>query len=162
MIYQLYLYHITKNMKHILPQETIFYQLEKAIKLYRKLAQNEINKSGHDISLNQLILLINLTKNPDLSQVELSDYIFKDFASIARMVDILVKKKYLTRTENPNDRRKKDLTPTPKCSKMVIELLPIIDDYRQKAIEDFKDKDLKKLSSLLSLLVENCERNIKK
>ena len=149
-------------MEFLLPQHTIFYQLEKAIKLYRKMAQERISKSGYDITVNQLILLINLVEKPNSTQVELSESILKDYASVARMVDILVKKNYLTRVENSSDRRKKDLTPTKKTSKMITDLVPIINDYRKVARENFTHKKLETFSNLLNQLINNCEKNIER
>lgn len=147
-------------MKFSLPQHTIFYQLEKSMKLYRKLAQDRINKSGHDISVNQLILIVNLSEHPNATQVELSEYIFKDFASVARMVDILVRKDYLKRTESPLDRRKKDLAPTPKCKKMIEELKPVINNYRKVSLLRFTDNQLNQISSLLDKFIANCEKGL--
>lgn len=143
-----------------LPQNTIFYQLEKSIKLYRKMAQQKIDAHGFGISLNQLILLIQLSKRPESSQVELADFVFKDFASVARMVDLLVKKGYLTRTENKIDRRKKDLTPTAACRNMIQVLLPVITEYRQLALQGFDEKELELLSRLLGKLSSNCEESL--
>ncbi|MEL7162512.1 MAG: MarR family transcriptional regulator, partial [Bacteroidota bacterium] len=144
-------------MRFQLPQNTIFYQLEKAIKQYRKMAQDRINATGHRVSLNQLILLLQLLERPQSTQVELAESVFKDFASVARMVDLLVKKGYLHRSENPHDRRKKDLVPTPACKKMVAELVPVIQEYRAAALHDFGATDLEQLSSLLQQLTANCQ-----
>ncbi|MEM9527885.1 MAG: MarR family transcriptional regulator, partial [Bacteroidota bacterium] len=109
-----------------LPQNTVFYQLEKTMKLYRKLAQNRIHTAGYNVSVNQLILLVQLNERPASTQVELSASIFKDFASVARMVDLLVKKGFLARSENAKDRRKKDLKPTPVAKEMLQVLYPVI------------------------------------
>ena len=127
------------------------------MKRYRKLAQKYIDQSGHDISLNQLILLINLKESPNYSQVQLAEILFKDFASVVRMVDILVKKGYLTRTENPKDRRKKDLTPTPQTNQMIEELIPVINEYRQVALQGFSPAELTQLATLLDKFIQNCD-----
>ncbi len=138
--------------------DTVFYQLEKAIKTYRKMAQDHIQAAGFDISVNQLILMIQLAQYPESSQVELSEAIFKDFASVARMVDLLVKKGYLNRSENRVDRRKKDLIPTAKGKKIITALVPVIQNYRQVALGDFTSGQLRSLSALLSELTNNCEQ----
>lgn len=146
-------------MVFISSKHTIFYKLEKAIKLYRRLAQNQINKAGYDITLNQLTLLMELSNRPESSQVELSELVFKDFASVARMTDLMVKKKLLVRRENAIDRRKKDLTPTPKCQEMISHIKPVIENYRKIAMLEFEATDVDKLSSLLDKLSANCENN---
>ncbi|MEM6766874.1 MAG: MarR family transcriptional regulator [Bacteroidota bacterium] len=143
-----------------LPQNTVFYNLEKALKRYRKLAQDHINLSGHDITIDQLILLVNLAEHPDATQVNLSAYVFKDFASVARMVDILVKKGYLKRSENQADRRKKDLVPTASCKKMIDELIPVVKNYRRMALTEFTEEEISLLSSFLQRLATNCETHL--
>lgn len=144
-------------MQYQLPQETIFYLLEKAMKLYRKLAQSKINDAGYDISINQLILLVNLKERPKSSQVELAEYVFKDFASVARMVDLLVKKNYLKRTECKIDRRKKDLTLTPKCISMLEKLMPLMNDYREIALSGLTKDATLKTQAYLKHLIKNCK-----
>ena len=144
-------------MQFQLPQETIFYLLEKSMKRYRKLAQSKIDQAGFNISINQLILLTNIRARPESSQVELAEYIFKDFASVARMVDLLVKKKYLKRTESKVDRRKKDLTLTPKCISMLDDLVPVMNEYRQIALQDLSENQTKKTHAYLRHLIKNCE-----
>ncbi len=147
-------------MKFITSKETIFYQLERAIKLYRKLAQEQIDQTGYDITLNQLILLMELSNRPESSQVELSSLVFKDFASVARMTDLLVHKKLLLRSENPVDRRKKDLVPTKKCQKMITNLKPVIENYRRLALNDFSMKEVQQLSKLLEKFSDNCMHTV--
>lgn len=147
-------------MNFYLPQDTIFYQLERSIKLYRKLAQTCIDKSGHDISINQLILVINLSEHPTITQLELANYIHKDLASVTRMIDILVKKAYLLRTENVIDRRKKDLVPTSKCQKMLKELKPVINKYRKLALLNITNNQLNQFNETLNQFIVNCENGL--
>lgn len=142
-----------------LPHETIFYLLEKSMKRYRKLAQKKINDAKYDVSVNQVILLSNLRKEPKSSQVELAELVFKDFASVARMVDILVKKGYLNRVESSIDRRKKDLTLTPSSIAMLDNLMPVIKDYRKTALHKLSKKDTELVRSFLKQLIKNCENH---
>jgi len=87
-----------------LPKDTVFYKLEKAIKLYRRMAQSEIHKADSDLTVNQLILLIEIEKNPNLQQIDLAELIFKDVASVTRMTDLLFKKGHLRRKVNPKSK----------------------------------------------------------
>jgi len=147
-------------MKFQLPQETIFYLLEKSMKRYRKLAQHHINEAGYDITINQLILLSHLNVNSEASQVDLAELLFKDFASVARMVDILTKKGFITRTENKIDRRKKDLLLTQKSKRMLLKIIPLIEKYRSIALNGFSKSELPLISKFLNRLIENCEVHI--
>lgn len=96
------------------PSNTIFYQIERAIKQYRTMAQRNLNELNIKVTINQILLMIQISDKPDISQVDLSKLLFKDVASIARMIEILVQKKFIEREENSSDRRKKDLKITNK------------------------------------------------
>lgn len=146
-------------MSFELPHETIFYLLEKSMKRYRKLVQKRITEAKYDISVNQVILLSNLREKPKSSQVELAELIFKDFASVTRMVDLLVKKGYLNRVESSIDRRKKDLLLTPKCIVMLDNLIPVIKEYRKTALQNLTKNDIQIVRSFLKQLIANCEKH---
>ena len=87
----------------------IFYNIEEAIKTYRMYAQNQLKINGLKITIDQWLVLKCLKENPNTTQVELAEKVFKDNASITRIIDLLVKANYLERTINQTDRRKFDL-----------------------------------------------------
>ena len=70
----------------------LFYTLEKSIKVYRKYAQTLIANAGFDITIDQWLVLKSLQENSHLSQNEIADLVFKDMASITRIIELLVKK----------------------------------------------------------------------
>lgn len=146
---------MSNSTNFTLPGNTLFYELERAIKLYRKLAQSRINEFGYDVSLNQLILLIQIAKRPESTQVELSEVVFKDFASVTRMVQLLVKKGFLTRVENQTDRRVKNLALTPEAVSMVEKLIPVIEAYRKEALLGIEEQDVANSLKLLKRLSQN-------
>jgi len=98
---------ILKDFKS--PSQTIFYSLEKTIKLYRRFAQTEINAKYKDITLDQALILISIDLNPELSLSEISKIFFKDNASITRIIECLVMAKYLQRSIDQKDKRTFDL-----------------------------------------------------
>lgn len=140
------------------PSDTIFYQIEKAIKQYRLMAQGNLNKLGYKITLNQILLMIQVRDNSDVSQVELSELLFKDVASIARMTDILVKEDLLERKENKHDRRKKDLKITPKGNKLLNLATPVIAKNREIAQQGMTMNEKRALFNLLSKIISNTSR----
>ena len=74
------------------PQQTIFYRIEQAIKTYRKYAQQQISAEQSGITVDQLLILAMLEANPELAQKELAEQLFKDQASITRMIELLVQR----------------------------------------------------------------------
>ncbi len=137
------------------PENTIFYQIEKAIKQYRTMAQSNLNKIGYSITINQILLLIQIDQRPDTSQVELAELLFKDVASITRMIELLVKREFLLREDSKEDRRKKDLKITNK-GKHVLELsIPVINKNREIALENLSDEEKELLFNALNKIILN-------
>src|ERR1700709_2033491 len=92
--------NIMENLDSIL-----FYSLDKAIKSYRQFAQRNMMKQGFDLTIDQWLVLKAIMDNPNQTQQEIAEIAFKDFASVTRIIELLVKKQYLIRAIHSNDRR---------------------------------------------------------
>lgn len=140
------------------PSKTIFYQIERAIKQYRTMAQRNLNELNIKVTINQILLMIQISDKPDISQVDLSKLLFKDVASIARMIEILVQKKFIEREENSSDRRKKHLKITNKGKKLLNAAIPIIYKNRETAQKDISEEEIKTLFRILNKINENTSK----
>ncbi|MBB3838292.1 DNA-binding MarR family transcriptional regulator [Runella defluvii] len=137
--------------------EIIFYTLEKSIKVYRKYAQNQILKNGYDITIDQWLVLKTLQENKNLSQNQIAELVFKDFASITRIIELLSQKKYIQRTINNNDRRKFVLDITEEGNKIIEKIYPIVIENRAKALTDFNLEEINNLKTQLDKIINNCK-----
>ncbi len=158
MIYQLYLYQIYLRMQFKNPSETIFYQIEKAIKQYRAMAQGNLNQLGYKVTINQILLMIQIKEQSDISQVELANLLFKDVASITRMIELLVREGFILRAENSNDRRKKDLKITKNGEELLDKAIPIISKNRDAAQKNISEDELHMLFKLLNKIIINTSK----
>lgn len=140
------------------PSETIFYHIEKAIKQYRIMAQGNLNELGYRITINQILLLIQIDRKPDISQVELAELLFKDVASITRMIELMVKEGFIERKESKIDRRKKDLNVTKKGKKLLDLAIPIISENREIAQKGITEKERETLIKLLNKIITNTSK----
>jgi len=138
------------------PTDIVIYSIEKAIKTYRKFAQNSIRKIESNITIDQALLLILLQNRPELTQVEMAEVLFKDHASITRMIELMVKNDYLTRNESQEDRRRKELTISKKGGEIIKKLLPVIDTNRNTALKGLSQTEIEQLDSLLKKITNNC------
>jgi len=139
------------------PTGTVLYIIEQTIKEYRKISQKNISQIVTDITVDQCLLLIILDKNQAHSQKEIAELIFKDNASITRIIELMVKKNYLIREINEIDRRKFNLKITEK-GKQTIELLsPVILKNRQTALDGLSQKEIETLDQLLNKIILNCK-----
>lgn len=137
---------------------TFFYQLEKAIKSYRQFAQNRLRENGHAITIDQWLILSVLRDHPEASQNELAELVFKDKASITRIIDLLSAQRYVVRSVDTDNRRKSKLTLTARGKKAVDEILPVVRDYRKAALQGIPKEHLKKTEAVLQAIMGNCEK----
>lgn len=135
---------------------TVFYALEKAIKSYRQFAQRNLRQQSLDITIDQWLLLKTIHDEPGLSQKEMAGRVFKDYASITRMIELLVKRGYLKRSFHKSDRRRFKLALTDEGEKIYKQLIPVISSNRKTALEDFTDQQIETLYHLLSKMTNNC------
>lgn len=139
-----------------LPSQTIFYTIEKAIKEYRKFAQRNLKASVGDITIDQGLLLIFLNKYPDITQKKLGELIFKDNASITRMIELMCKKQYIERFVNKNDRRKHSLNITKKGKDILESLNTAVVNNRKEVLEGISEKEFIQLNTTLNKIINNC------
>jgi DNA-binding MarR family transcriptional regulator len=140
-----------------LPSETVFHTIESTIKAYRKFAQKNISSKIENITIDQSIALIYLSKFPDLTQNELADLIFKDNASLTRMINTMVNHGFLNRSMNDQDRRRFCLDITPKGEKILEELSEIISNNRRESLLGITPDELIQLNVILTKIKANCQ-----
>lgn len=145
-----------KNKMFKLPSQTIFYTIEKTIKEYRRFAQRNLNKTIENITIDQALLLIFKNNYPELSQNELGELMFKDNASVTRMIELMAKKDYLERSINKQDRRKYNLNITDKGEKILTDLNTIILSNRKSALRGISNSEITQLKNTLNKIINNC------
>lgn len=138
------------------PKQTIFYSIENAIKAYRKYAQKQLSDVVTGITVDQMLILTVLEENPDIAQNEMAAMLFKDYASITRMIELLVKNEYLTRAINESDRRKYILKISNKGKDTLKKLKPVILQNRADALKGISDAEMDQLYTSLNKIINNC------
>ena len=157
MIYQLYLYQINQKMNISLPSETIFHTIESSIKEYRRFAQKNISDQITDMTIDQGLVLLFLNEYPDLTQKEIAELVFKDNASMTRMINTMVQKKYLKRSMNNKDRRRYKIEITVKGRQVLETLPPIIQKNRKTSLIGITKNELRQLEIILNKIRSNCK-----
>lgn len=138
-------------------KNVIFYQIEEAIKTYRMYAQKQIKANGLKITIDQWLVLKSLKENPDCTQAELAEKVFKDSASITRILDLLVQSEYVEREINPNDRRKFNLSVTSKGESILADTYTVVLQNRKKALEGITENEIQIMSETLKKISQNCK-----
>ena len=146
-------------MEFSTPTQTVLYTIEQTIKEYRKFSQKNISQIIEDITVDQALVLIILHKKPELSQHEIAALIFKDNASITRILELMVKKAYIKRTVNERDRRKHQLTLTAKGLEAFLKLKPTVEHNRRTALSGVSEEETLQLYHILQKIITNCHNS---
>ena len=139
-------------------KDTIFYLIESTIKSYRRFAQMGLQQIRPDMTIDQGLVLSNLIKNPNATQKELSELIFKDMASISRMLDALEKKQFITREVNPNERRRFLVKVTKTGLEVNQAMIPKVVENRKQALTGVTTADIKTLTKILTKISNNVSK----
>jgi DNA-binding MarR family transcriptional regulator len=137
--------------------DILFYSLEKSIKTYRQFAQRNINQSKFEITIDQWLVLKTLHENHNSTQQQVAELVFKDYASVTRIIELLVKKKYITRSFHAEDRRRFELSITNKGVNIIASLQPIIISNRSKALKGCSMREIEQLHITLNNIISNCQ-----
>ena len=135
----------------------LFYYIEKAIKTYRQFAQRELKNAGLNITVDQWLTLNCLNENPDISQKELAETVFKDTASITRIIELLVKAKYLKRTIHKEVRRKSNLIITELGHETIQAASIVVNKYRNAALKGIGIAKEDHVKMVMKTIINNCQ-----
>jgi len=141
-----------ENLNHIL-----FYTIEKSIKSYRQFAQRQIAAAGFNITIDQWLVLKTIEEDSTATQQQMALKVFKDMASMTRIVELLVRKNYLLRKFNTNDRRRFDLELTATGKNLLQQIQPLIVSNRSTALKGISDENLQILQSELEKITSNVQ-----
>ena len=138
--------------------ETInFYLLDKAIRTYRIYSQKKLRENGFKITVDQWLIIKVLMENPGISQQNIAEKAFKDNASVTRIIDLLVKSKYLDRKVNPKDRRTSILKVTADGEDIINKVQDLVLQNRKMAQIGITIEELENLNSTLKKIIKNCQ-----
>jgi len=127
--------------------------------MYRKFSRQNFLKVVDDITIDQKLILQYLNDHPELNQNKIAELVFKDNASLTRMIDLMVKKGFLNRSINPDDRRRFKIELTPNGKEVLEKLAPVIVENRKKAFDGISEEELTQLKQTLNKIVSNLNKN---
>ena len=137
-------------------KDIIFYNMDKAIKSYRMYAQKKLKKSGFKITIDQWLIIKTILENPNITQQEIAKNVFKDNASVTRIIEILVKSEYLQREDHPNDRRKSNLVVTEEGKSTIFKVQNLVLKNRKDALDTVSTEELETMNLALKKIIANC------
>lgn len=137
----------------------LFYSIDRAIRTYRQYAQKQLKKNGFSITVDQWLVIKCLLENPGVSQVELADRVFKDNASVTRILNLLVKAGYLEREVRSSDRRRSQLTVTENGKQTIEAVDQIVIVNRSHALSGISVTEIETAHAVMDRITSNCNRS---
>ncbi len=134
----------------------IFYNIDKAIRAYRNYAQRQLRENGFNITIDQWLIIKALLENPEITQNEIGNLVFKDNASVTRIIELLVKSGFITRKVHPTDRRKTNLSVTKSGKDIIEKVQNLVENNRSVALQNVSRQELKIMNTTLLKIAENC------
>lgn len=134
----------------------IFYTIDKAIKTYRQFAQKRLYDAGLEITIDQWLVLQAITEKPGISQHEIAEKVFKDAASVTRIIDLLIKKNYLRREVHESDRRRYHLEITGEGKLLMKNIAKVVSQNRSIALHNVPQSELGLVKETLTMIIDNC------
>ncbi len=131
--------------------------MEQIVRRYRQLATQSLKSNHAGVSVDQWVVLKQISENNGSSQVEIGSSTVKDAPTTTRIIDQLVSKNLASKQLDPEDRRRYMVFVTEKGRQLIDRLLPVVQEYRQIPVQGFSATEQKQLISLLQRMLKNLE-----
>ena len=112
----------------------------------------------YGLTVEQFILLKNISENDALSQNQLCEIVEKSAANVTRILDRLEKKDFVKRKQNPADRRSTILVLTNRGKEMVEEVRSSFESFSEYLTQGISTQDQNLLMQLLYKIRGNLDR----
>ena len=123
--------------------------------LTRKNLSTLFGKAGHAVSPEEWAILLVLWQKGPQSPSALADVTFKDRTTVTRLIDAMVRKKLVTRTEDQVDRRRRVVTLSARGSNLEAELVPIAQTLIEQALHGIPAADIEITTRTLRTMTQN-------
>lgn len=129
--------------------------IKKAARLFEQVANRNLDELG--VTYSQTIFLVRLWEKDGQTQVALAKSAGLKQPSVVRILDRMERDHLITRVRNKEDRRVFNFYLTEKAKKACRNLEDHANEMHDVATVDIPKKDIEKLNSLLSQMIENLQ-----
>lgn len=138
-------------------ENIIFYSIDKAIRTYRQYAQNQLKQRGFEMTIDQWIVLKCILENPEITQSEIAARVFKDNASVTRIISLLIKARHLSKRTMRSNRRRVVLTITPQGIETLKAMEQVVLQNRANALKGISPEEIELVKKVMFKMAANCE-----
>ncbi len=128
--------------------------IDRTYKVVRQDLINRFKKAEIDITPEQWVVLSKL-EGSTMNQTDLANGSFKDKHTVSRILDLLMKKGFVVREQDPEDGRKYLVSLTETGKKELNEAKPHVYSSREQGWENLSDEEYNQLLELLDKVFTN-------
>lgn len=129
--------------------------MDLVVKKYHQIASQALRDHHAGITVDQWVILKQISENTGASQSEIANSAVKDAPTTTRIIDQLLHKKLVQKQHDPDDRRKYRVFITSEGSRLIADLLPVVLEYRKIPVSGFQDNEMTALIGLLHRMLNN-------
>jgi len=131
-----------------------------ASRLLSNILATRFQQAGINMTAEQWGALIILLNQGPMPQGQLGERLYLEKSSVSRLINGLEKRGWIVRIRDPNDSRKKLVTPTPKVPETAEHCATIARTILEEAQQDMSEEERLTFSSLLSRSIANLRKQI--
>lgn len=136
-------------------EKNAFHWVNRLSFLIRKDLNTRFRKAGHAISPEEWAILLVLWKKGPQSPGALADVTIKDRTTVTRLIDAMVHKGLVTRTEDAHDRRRSVVAVSERGAALKSDLVPIAQTLIGGALAGISPEDIETTTRTLQKITEN-------
>ena len=106
--------------------------------------------------------LLDICKNPGITQEQLSKVMYVHKSNVARQVGSLEEKGFVQRRPDPSDRRSLQLYPTEKALSVLGDIRRVHAKWRELLLDGMNEEEQEIVAKCIERLAENAKRAVKK
>ncbi|HEY4651712.1 MAG TPA: MarR family transcriptional regulator [Pontibacter sp.] len=137
---------------------TFLHELSKVTAVMKGFIRQKLREHNINITFEMMQVLRFLWDKDGVNQQEIADAILKDKASLTYLIDNLVRRKLVQRTEDSQDRRNKIITLTEEGRQLQELILPWVSEMYRVAGKDISEDLVKSGIDLFSAIYVNFQR----
>jgi DNA-binding MarR family transcriptional regulator len=129
--------------------------LERTVRQFRLDLQQFLNAVGADITVEQWMLLSEISLHSGIGNLDLAKRLAKDPAAVSRSCELLVEKKLIKTQDHKTDSRKKMILITPKGQQLLNKCEKEVERFRKNVTKGISQDELNQVASTLDKLFYN-------
>ncbi len=129
--------------------------IEKTSRKIKQTLQKRLNNLNIDITVDQWVIILELSRHKDLAQNQIAKKTNKDAPTVNRIIEILLKKELVSKNNNSIDKRKSVICLSNKGKKMIEKINPEIIKFRNDGWKNLSDQDLNDLKRIMQTISQN-------